>query len=591
MRLMSDWRQEMRNVILFMLVITTLCSIRCKKGDTVGPEDQNLVPDVGEYIILPHGVVTSPPHEVHLFCNVIDTSRTAVDFLTVDRFSIKENGTSIDPDEAALFVRKRNTFDYHLNTILLLDVSAGINLDVLKEAARGFVSDIDPMQSIAVYTFSGTLNMAQDFTQDSGQLTNAIDGVTTGSAERNLYVAISRGFNLYSEVYNLGVFQQGNLVVFTAGEDTKNEKSREEVIYTSQFVNVYTIGLGSDLDQDFLNQIGNRGFLIVSDTSQLVEAFTQTQASIVKFTDSFYWISYQSSSRGAGSQQVEMSIYANAYNGPGSTMKNTFDASLFEDLETGIAVNWTSAKPAGVDTLIIGVNIPRTVKASSQGGNAAPMYEWSSADPEIMTVEPPAAGFSEATLLAGSEGTTLLIVKDTANGFTDTVLVQTVQSYEGFVLREWWDNVAGSSLGGLTSDPRFPNFPSGRQYISQMEGPQNFDENYGSRLRGFVRPDISGSYSFWIASDDASQLFFSMNENPESKAEIARVDTYTGSRSYDEYVTQHSDDIELEAGKSYYIEVLHKEGGGGDNVSVAWDGPDIARNLIPSQNLSAWLGD
>jgi hypothetical protein len=581
----------MRNAILFMLIIVALCSIQCNKGNTVGPENGSPVPDVGTYIILPHGVVTSPPYEVNLFFNVIDTSRTAVDFLTANRFSIKENGTSIDPDKAALFVRKRNTFDYLLNTVLLLDVSTGIDLDVLQEAARAFVSGIDPMQSIAVYAFSSTLNRVQDFTQNSGQLISAIDGITTGSAERNLYGAVSQGFNLFSEVYNLGVFQQGNVVVFTAGDDTKNEKTKEEVIFTSQFANVYTIGLGSDLDQDFLNQIGNRGFLIVSDANQLVEAFTQTQVSIAKFADSFYWVSYQSSLRGTETQQVEMSITANAYNGTGSTMKNTFDASLFEDLETGITVNWTSAEPAGADTLIIGVNIPRTVKALSQGGNATPVYEWSSTDPGIMTVEPPAAGFSEATLLAGTEGNSLLIVKDTANGFADTVQVQIVQSYDGFVLREWWGDVAGSSLGGLTSDPRFPNFPSGRQYISQMEGPQNFDENYGSRLRGFVRPDVSGTYSFWIASDDASQLFFSMNENPEYKAEIARVDTYTGSRSYEEYSSQHSADFELEAGKYYYIEALHKEGGGGDNLSVAWQGPDIERSLIPSQNLSAWLGD
>jgi len=581
----------MRNVILFVLVIATFCFIQCNKSDTVGPEDQNHAIDVGEYIILPHGVVTSPPHEVHLFFNVVDTSRTAVDFLTVDRFSIKENGTSIDPDEAALFVRKQNTFDYNLNTILLLDVSAGINLDVLKEAVRAFINGIASMQSIAVYVFSGTLNMVQDFTQNSTQLISAIDGITTGSAERNLYGAISRGFNLYSEVYNLGVFQQGNLVVFTAGDDTENEKSKEEVIYTSQFANVYTIGLGSDLDRDFLNQIGTRGFLIVSDTNQLVEAFTQTQTSITKFADSFYWISYQSSLRGTGTQQVEMSISANAYNGTGSTMKNSFDASQFEDLETGIAVNWTSAEPEGVDSLIVGVNVPRIVRAYSQGGNTTPMYEWFSADPEIMTVEPLEAGFSEATLLAGAEGNTLLIVKDTANGFADTVLVQTVQSYDGHILREWWNNMNGTTIGSLTLDPRFPDFPSGRQYLSQMEGPQNFGENYGSRLRGFVRPDVSGTYSFWIASDDASQLLLSMNENPESKAEIARVDIWTGNRSYDEYPSQHSTDFELEAGKLYYIEVLHKEGGGGDNVSVAWDGPDITRILIPSQNLSAWLGD
>jgi hypothetical protein len=581
----------MRNAILFMLVIAILCSIRCNKGNSVGPDDQNPTPDVGVYIILPHGVATSTPHEVHLFCNVVDTSGAAADFLTVDRFSIKENGVSIDLKKAALLVRKRNIFDYRLNTVLLLDVSAGVSLDDLKEAALAFVSDIDPMQSIAVYTFSSTLNMVQDFTSDLDQLISAIEGIVAGSTERNLYGAISRGFNLYYEVYNLGLVQQGDLVVFTAGDDTENEKSKEEVIYTSQLTNVYTIGLGDDLDQDFLNRAGNRGCLVVSDVSQLAEAFTQIQASIAKFADSYYWVSYQSALRGTDEQEVEMSISANAYDGPGYTMKSSFDASQFEDLETGITVNWTSAEPAGIDSLIIGVNVPRIVKALSQGGSAAPVYEWSSANPGIMTVEPVAAGFPEVILLAGVEGNTLLIIRDTANEFADTIVVQAVKSYAGFILREWWSDMTGTSISSLTADPRFPDFPSGREYINQMNGPLNTADNYGSRLRGFVRPDTSGTYSFWIASDDASQLFLSMNENPDQKTLIARVDEWTDYQQYTKFTIQHSANLQLEAGKFYYLEALQKEGGGGDNLSVAWQGPDITRSLIPSENLSAWLGD
>ena len=581
----------MKSSILFLLIIVILCSIQCDKNNTVEPEDWNPVPDVGTYIILPHGVETSLPHEVHLFCNVVDTSQTAVDFLTDTRFLIRENGVSIDPDKAALIVRKRDTFDYSMNTVLLLDVSEGINLDVLKQAAQAFVSGIDPMQSIAIYTFSSTLNLVQDFSSDSNQLINAIDGITTGSADRNLYGAMWRGFNLYSEAYSLGTFQQGNMVVFTTGDDTENEKNKDEVIYTTQFANVYTIGLGSDLDEDFLIRAGNRGHVIISDTNELVEAFSQTQASITKFEDSFYWISYQSALRGAESQEVEMFISANAYNGPGSTMKYSFDSSQFEDVQTGITINWSSAQPEGIDTLIIGLNLPRTVKAMSQGGNTAPEIEWSSADPGIMTVEPVVGGFSEAILLAVTEGNTLLIVKDTANGFADTLQVQTVQSYDGFILHEWWNDVTGVTINDLTTEPRYPDFPDGREYIKSMEGPVSFGDNYGTRLRGFICPDTGGTYSFWIASDDASQLFFSMNGDPDLKALIASVDSWTNSRDYDAYPSQHSADIELEAGKYYFVEVLHKEGGGGDNISVAWQGPGINRKVVPSENLSAWLGD
>jgi len=241
--------------------------------------------------------------------------------------------------------------------------------------------------------------------------------------------------------------------------------------------------------------------------------------------------------------------------------------------------------------LIIAVNVPRTVKALSQGGNAAPVYEWSCTNPGIVNIEPIAAGYPDAVLLAETAGKTLLIIRDTANELVDTVVVQAVQSYTGFILREWWKNMTGTSINNLTSDPRFPDFPTGRVYIKQLNGPQSFGDDYGSRLRGFVRPDTSGTYSFWIASDDASQIFLSMNENPDQKTLIARVNEWTNYQEYSKFTFQHSANFQLEAGKFYYIEAVHKEGGGGDNLSVAWQGPNIARILIPSENLSAWLGD
>ena len=39
---------------------------------------------------------------------------------------------------------------------------------------------------------------------------------------------------------------------------------------------------------------------------------------------------------------------------------------------------------------------------------------------------------------------------------------------------------------------------------------------------------------------------------------------------------------ELTAGKRYYFELRHKEGGGGDHFSVAWEGPGFGRSVIES---------
>ena len=43
----------------------------------------------------------------------------------------------------------------------------------------------------------------------------------------------------------------------------------------------------------------------------------------------------------------------------------------------------------------------------------------------------------------------------------------------------------------------------------------------------------------------------------------------------------------LQAGQSYFIEALMNEGGGGDNLAVAWQGPNQAGpTVIPGAYLS-----
>ncbi len=64
---------------------------------------------------------------------------------------------------------------------------------------------------------------------------------------------------------------------------------------------------------------------------------------------------------------------------------------------------------------------------------------------------------------------------------------------------------------------------------------------------------------------------------------------WTNSREWNKYSTQQSTTINLVAGQKYYIEVLHKEGTGGDNVAVAWQGPGITQQVIAGSYLSPFV--
>src|SRR6185295_20043882 len=82
------------------------------------------------------------------------------------------------------------------------------------------------------------------------------------------------------------------------------------------------------------------------------------------------------------------------------------------------------------------------------------------------------------------------------------------------VFRELWSGLSTSdtSMGLLTNsalNPNWPNNPNATytRIFTNFETEVNLLEGYGQRLRAFLVPPTNGTYSFWIASDDGSNLF------------------------------------------------------------------------------------
>lgn len=155
------------------------------------------------------------------------------------------------------------------------------------------------------------------------------------------------------------------------------------------------------------------------------------------------------------------------------------------------------------------------------------------------------------------------------------------------ILREYWMGIGGWAVGDLTKEPAFPDKPSGTSLLEIFEAPVDWAENYGTRIRGYVHPPATGDYTFWISSDDNSELWLSRTDDISKKKLIARVPKHTGVRQWNTFGEQKSKKIRLEAGKRCYIEALHKEGEGYDNVAVGWQLPDgTMERPIPGSRLS-----
>jgi len=146
----------------------------------------------------------------------------------------------------------------------------------------------------------------------------------------------------------------------------------------------------------------------------------------------------------------------------------------------------------------------------------------------------------------------------------------------GSLSREYWTGISGTSIASIPLNAP----PAGTSSLSKFEGPVDWSDNYGTRIRGYITPPATGTYTFSLAGDDDSELWLSTNDNPANKSKIAYFTGYTALRQWTKFPTQTSAPVALTAGQRYYVEALHKEGVGWDNLSVGWSGPGIPTTTV-----------
>ena len=151
------------------------------------------------------------------------------------------------------------------------------------------------------------------------------------------------------------------------------------------------------------------------------------------------------------------------------------------------------------------------------------------------------------------------------------------------------DGSRSASAAGLTYRWTQVTAPDVTDRLEAFECPADWADDYGTRVRGYLHPPATGDYTFWIASDDAGELWLSTDDSPERLRRIAFLETWTPPREWERFPAQTSAPIALEAGRVYYIEALHKEGGGNDHLAVAWSGPRLEQAVIAGRFLSPEL--
>jgi hypothetical protein len=165
----------------------------------------------------------------------------------------------------------------------------------------------------------------------------------------------------------------------------------------------------------------------------------------------------------------------------------------------------------------------------------------------------------------------------------------------GQILREFWWVAGGGGIANLLNYAAFPDNPDETALLNIFEYPDypatTWREQYGCRTHGWLYPGKSGNYTFWITSDDNSRLYLSTDMTPENATQIADVTASASPRNYSDPDVHPSVPIYLEGAKRYYISALHKEGTGGDNMAVSWQGPETndEREVIAGCFLSPFV--
>ena len=163
-----------------------------------------------------------------------------------------------------------------------------------------------------------------------------------------------------------------------------------------------------------------------------------------------------------------------------------------------------------------------------------------------------------------------------------------------YLFQEKWQEPGGWPLQATDRRHEF-NRPGGSQSFNPGAKADSTGGNaFHQRLRGTLTAPVSGEYEFWIAGDNGCELWLGVDGSRFGARRVAGLPdgrSRTQPDEWEKYPGQKSAKVALEAGREYYLEILHRDFRGYDHVSLAWKPPGGAREPVPAAALRSLVVD
>ncbi|MDO9262975.1 MAG: LamG-like jellyroll fold domain-containing protein, partial [Desulfosalsimonadaceae bacterium] len=411
------------------------------------------------------------PWFVNLTYQAFDKNQLGVANLTVDNFTVLEDGVEVSKLESEMNIRKRDAlpsgYTYGIKTVLFLDntPSSSVTLEKMLEAGQVIVDNLDAkgQQKVAIvaYDEEGEAEVVQDFTDVLTDLNLALaEGIQQSYGTTNFYSGVIESLALWEDNHSPANpdLQQGFLVAVTDGKDTTGLSNVSSAIAARGDKQVIVVAVGNDIPESILSDLellGNGGFYHVTDPllpadekkdkkENLCEYMLEAQNRMMAYADGFYWLRYKSPITNGNVNSIHtvvLSVIDNRNVEADSTISGTFNSDAFFSGEPNIYFNTSASDPDGITEKIIMIErgqgageVAETIQALTfmQSGYNPSQYEWTSGNNGVVTVLPDSTGSAKATVTVVGPGDTSLTVKDTVNNVTQTLAIKVKVREESF---------------------------------------------------------------------------------------------------------------------------------------------------------------